>query len=90
MNRSLSQKDFFLTSALASNPRNNFVSFMRAFMYSEGYGNAVQASMTIAELPMDRGIEVCRSCDRCTPVCRNGIPVARRVDTLLAKGFAGA
>ena len=62
---------------------------MRAFMYSEGYGNAVQAAVTVAELPFDRGIEVCRSCAGCTSVCRNGIPVGRRVEALIAKGFSG-
>jgi predicted aldo/keto reductase-like oxidoreductase len=63
---------------------------MRAFMYSEGYDNAVQAAQTVAELPLNRGIEVCRACDRCLSVCRNGIPVARRVETLLTRGFSGA
>jgi predicted aldo/keto reductase-like oxidoreductase len=62
---------------------------MRAFMYAEGYGNAVQAAMTVVELPIDRGIEVCRSCERCTTVCPNGIPVGRRVRSLLAEGYSG-
>jgi succinate dehydrogenase/fumarate reductase-like Fe-S protein len=58
-------------------------------MYSEGYGNTVQAEKTIAELPIDRGIEVCRSCAGCTSVCPNGIPVGRRVQSLLAHGYSG-
>jgi len=63
---------------------------MRAYMYAEGYGNTYQAESTIADLPSDRGLEVCRQCSDCISVCRNGIPVSHRLQALMDRGFSGA
>ena len=62
---------------------------MRAFMYAEGYRNYYQAKYTVAELPLKRGIEVCRDCTRCEAVCANSIQIPQRVNWLLHKGFSG-
>jgi len=62
---------------------------MRAYMYAEGYGNTYQAESTIADLPSNRGLEVCRVCDQCTSVCRHGIPVGNRLQALMDRGFSG-
>jgi predicted aldo/keto reductase-like oxidoreductase len=62
---------------------------MRAYMYAEGYGNTIQAELTVAELPLRQGLEVCRSCSHCTSVCRHGIPIKTRVQSLMDRGFSG-
>lgn len=56
---------------------------MRAFMYAKGYGNYIQAGMTVAELPRKKGLNVCRSCSLCTASCPNGINIGSRVKTLI-------
>lgn len=62
---------------------------MRSYMYAEGYGNRIQAERTIAELPLDRGIEVCRSCDSCSAACRTGLKISQRIRRLMVLGFSG-
>jgi len=59
---------------------------MRAYMYAAGYGNLMEAKRTLAGLPRERGLATCRECSVCTAVCRNGIPVGRRLDHLLEQG----
>lgn len=56
---------------------------MRAYMYAKGYGNLTQAEITLDELPHERGLAVCRSCGNCSASCRFGIPIGRRVQSLL-------
>lgn len=59
-------------------------SLMRAFMYLEGYGNLWEARLTVADLPLDQGLAVCRNCPNCTAVCPNGIEIRRRLGSLMA------
>jgi len=56
---------------------------MRAFMYAKGYGNYIQAGMTVAQLPRKQGLDTCRSCSSCTASCPNGINISSRVNTLI-------
>jgi len=63
---------------------------MRAFMYQEGYGNPCQAQMTVADLPADRGLEVCRDCSTCTASCPKGIDIHGRLRSLMAMNTAEA
>jgi predicted aldo/keto reductase-like oxidoreductase len=60
---------------------------MRAYMYAEGYGNLMQAGMTIDGLPAGQGLDICRDCSSCGASCLYGIPVGRRVASLLAGGL---
>lgn len=61
---------------------------MRAFMYAEGYGNLVQAQMTVEELPESSGLQVCQDCSSCTAVCPKGIHVASRLRSLISYNFS--
>ncbi len=56
---------------------------MRAYMYAKGYGNYIQAGMTIAELPKKRGLNICQSCSSCAASCPNGINIGSRIKTLI-------
>ena len=56
---------------------------MRAYMYAKGYGNYIQAGMTISELPKSRGLNICQSCSSCTASCPNGINIDMRIKTLI-------
>ncbi len=56
---------------------------MRAYMYAKGYGNYVQAGMTIAELPKGAGLTKCRECAACIAACRRGINIGSRVTVLI-------
>jgi predicted aldo/keto reductase-like oxidoreductase len=60
---------------------------MRAFMYAEGYGNPIQAQLTIDELPTGRSLDACRDCTTCTASCRNGINIRERLDSLTAMHY---
>jgi predicted aldo/keto reductase-like oxidoreductase len=57
---------------------------MRAYMYAEGYGNLIQAELTVDELPSERSLNACRDCARCTASCRHGINIGKRLDFLMA------
>jgi predicted aldo/keto reductase-like oxidoreductase len=58
---------------------------MRSFMYAKGYGNYVQARTTIAELPENRGLNVCRECSPCAASCRRDINIGSRIKSLIAE-----
>ncbi len=55
---------------------------MRAYMYTEGYGNLAQAAATLEVLPEARGLDACRDCPSCTASCRRGIDIPRRLQSL--------
>jgi heterodisulfide reductase subunit C len=55
---------------------------MRAYMYAEGYGNLIQAELTVDELPTAKGLDACRDCETCTASCRYGINIGERLNTL--------
>ena len=57
---------------------------MRAYMYAEGYGNLVQANLTLEHLPKERGLAACLDCETCTASCRRGINIGKRLDLLRA------
>ena len=61
---------------------------MRAYMYAQGYGNFIQARTTIAELPGNKGLDVCQECSGCSASCRRGIDIGSRVNSLIAEGLA--
>ena len=60
---------------------------IRAYMYAEGYGNLIQAEMTVEELPEQCGLKVCQNCASCTASCQYGININDRLSSLLALGF---
>ena len=75
-------------SCVPSCPNNIAIpNLMRAYMYAQGYGNFIQARTTIAELPADKGLDVCRECSGCQASCRRGIDIGSRVESLIADGL---
>jgi predicted aldo/keto reductase-like oxidoreductase len=62
---------------------------MRAYMYAEGYGNLIQAELTMSELPPAQSLNACRDCIPCTASCRYGISISERIDTLMAFNSIG-
>jgi predicted aldo/keto reductase-like oxidoreductase len=77
-------------ACVASCPKGvEIPSLMRAYMYAEGYGNLIQAQMTVDELPASCGLNVCRGCERCTATCPQGIEIQRRLDSLMAMTSVG-
>lgn len=60
---------------------------IRAYMYAEGYGNLIQAAMTVEELPQNRGLDACANCSSCIATCRHGINIKNRVMALIENGF---
>jgi predicted aldo/keto reductase-like oxidoreductase len=57
---------------------------MRAYMYANAYGNMIQARTTVSELPETRGLNACRNCSSCSAICRTGINVGSRIQSLIA------
>lgn len=55
---------------------------IRVHMYAAAYGNFAQARQVLAEIPNDRGLEVCRNCSDCRAVCRGSVKIARRIAEL--------
>jgi len=62
---------------------------MRTYMYAEGYHNLIQAELTMGEIPEGHGLERCRACKGCTALCKFGINIRRRVDSLMAMQLNG-
>jgi predicted aldo/keto reductase-like oxidoreductase len=60
---------------------------MRAYMYAEGYGNLIQAELTVDGLPAENSLNACGDCARCTASCRYGINIRERLDSLMAMNF---
>ncbi len=60
---------------------------MRAFMYARGYGNSIQAKITVQELPENRSLDVCRTCTSCSAFCPNGINIKSRLSYLIEEGM---
>ncbi len=75
-------------SCVPTCPNNVAVpNLMRAYMYAAGYGNYIQARITIAELPEKKGLNVCRECSVCSASCRRGIDIGSRVKSLIVEGL---
>lgn len=56
---------------------------VRSYMYAKGYGNQYQAKTKLSELPVGKGLDVCRDCSNCIVKCANGMQVADRVKSLV-------
>jgi predicted aldo/keto reductase-like oxidoreductase len=75
-------------SCVSTCPENIAIpNLMRAYMYAQGYGNFIQARATIAELPDNKGLDVCRECSDCQASCRRGIDIGSRVSSMIADGL---
>jgi uncharacterized protein len=55
---------------------------VRVHMYAASYRNFVQARQVLAEIPADRGLEICRECNECQAVCSGNVQIARRIAEL--------
>jgi predicted aldo/keto reductase-like oxidoreductase len=61
---------------------------MRTHMYAKQYGNSYQARATLAEVPEESGLEVCRACPSCSAACANTVNIAPKISELKAVRFA--
>ncbi|MFH0844348.1 MAG: aldo/keto reductase [Pseudomonadota bacterium] len=60
---------------------------MRAYMYAEGYGNLLQAELTLDELPTELGLNACSDCTACRAVCPYGIDIGARLRGMMGMAF---
>ena len=63
---------------------------MRAHMYAEKYGNLIHAEITASSLPPEQGLKACVDCSSCSAVCRKGLDISGRLNSLIRQGFARA
>jgi uncharacterized protein len=57
-------------------------SLMRTHMYAFQYGNMDQARYTLAEVPRNAGLDVCRLCQTCDASCANTVNIQRKLSEL--------
>ena len=77
-------------SCVSSCPKTvEIPALMRAYMYAEGYGNLIQAELTVDELPAAYGLNVCRDCATCSAACSHGIDIPYRLGFLMAMTSLG-
>lgn len=96
---SLEEKNDLRTFAAQANPlycqqcgscvascirRVEIPTLMRSYMYAEGYHNLIQAELTLREIPGASALARCAGCDSCTAVCRFGIRIRDRIQSLMA------
>ena len=62
--------------------RVDIPTLMRTHMYAMQYGNAYQAQATLADVPPESGLDVCRSCTSCRASCANTVNIARKISEL--------
>jgi hypothetical protein len=62
--------------------RVDIPSLMRSHMYVFQYANLDQARSTLAEIPANAGLEVCRSCSSCSAACSRTVNIKRKVHEL--------
>lgn len=55
---------------------------MRTHMYAAQYGNFLQARQTLDDIPSQKSLINCTSCDRCTARCAHSVDIARRIEEL--------
>ena len=60
--------------------RADIPALMRTHMYAFQYGNLEHARFTLAEIPQDAGLDVCKSCPTCSAAC-SALPTARSTIT---------
>ncbi|MFC1529727.1 aldo/keto reductase [Gemmatimonadota bacterium] len=71
-------------SCVATCPeRVEIPNLMRAYMYEVGYGNQWQTRRTLAEIPVEHGLDRCRECGLCTAACRHGLEIGERLTALM-------
>jgi len=61
---------------------------MRTHMYARQYGNSYQARVTLAEVPEENGLDVCRACPSCSAACADTVNIARKISELKTVQFA--
>jgi predicted aldo/keto reductase-like oxidoreductase len=72
-------------SCVSSCPRAvEIPELMRSYMYADGYGNLFQAQLTVDDLPVECGLDVCRDCVTCVATCPHGIDIRHRLGFLMA------
>jgi len=57
---------------------------MRSHMYAVQYRNTEMARLTLAELPIGRGLDACRACKSCPASCRKTVQIGRKISQLRA------
>jgi uncharacterized protein len=68
---------------LASCPNNTDIpTLMRTHMYAAQYGDFYLARETLDELPREKSIAACISCDVCTARCANSVNIPRKINEL--------
>ncbi len=68
---------------LVSCPNNiDIPTLMRTHMYAAQYGDFYLARTTLDEIPKEKSIQVCKSCNVCTARCVNTVDIPRRIDEL--------
>ncbi len=70
-------------SCLPSCPRGTDIpSLMRARMYAAVYANFGQCRQTLENIPRDRGLAGCLSCQECSATCVRRVDIAKRIGDL--------
>jgi uncharacterized protein len=68
---------------LASCPYHvDIPTLMRAYMYALQYGNNQQAQVTLAAVPKENGLDICRTCASCRAACANTVNITRKINAL--------
>lgn len=68
---------------LASCPNDTDIpTLMRTHMYATRYGNPIHARQTLNELPSQRNLAVCGSCDSCVAACANSLNIPKKIGEL--------
>jgi heterodisulfide reductase subunit C len=64
--------------------RVNIPTLMRSHMYAFQYANLDRVRFTLAEVPANAGLEVCRSCAVCSAACSHTVNIQRKVGELMS------
>jgi len=71
------------SKCLASCPNNvEIPDLMRTHMYAAQYANFQLARQTLQDIPTDRSLSSCSSCDTCTARCVNSVDIPSKIDEL--------
>ena len=68
--------------------RVDIPTLMRTHMYAMQYENSYQARVTLAEVPRENGLDVCRACPSCSAACANTVNIVRKISELKTVQFA--
>jgi hypothetical protein len=64
--------------------RVDIPALMRSHMYAFQYANLDQARFTLAEVPANASLEICRSCAVCSAACSHSVNIQRKVHELMS------